>query len=66
MKLERLRWTLPPVAVIAALLTLFKGPTPGRLASCAVSALAWYALSRRKALSLDRDRLAGGRLGRRS
>lgn len=65
MKLEPLRWTLPPAAAVGAGLILFKGVTPGRLALCVVSGLAWYALSHRKARSLDRDRLAGGRLGRR-
>lgn len=66
MKLEALRWVLPPAAAAGALLILFKGVTPGRLALCVVPALAWYLLSHRKARSLDRDRLAGGRLGRRS
>ena len=66
MKLDRLRWLLPPVAVIAALVVLLKGVTPGRFALCAVCALAWYGLSRRKARSLDRDRFIGGKLGRRS
>lgn len=65
MKLDRLRWTLPPVAAISLLVMLFKGATPGRLALASISALAWYGLSRRKARSLDRDRLAGGNPGRR-
>jgi len=64
MKLESLRWILPPVAAIAALVMLFKGATPGRLALCSACALAWYGLSRRKAYSLDRHRV-GGKLGAR-
>jgi hypothetical protein len=65
MKLERLRWILPPVAATALLVMLFRGATPGRLALASICALAWYGLSRRKAYSLDRDRFAGGKLGRR-
>jgi len=65
MKLDVLRWIFLPVAVVAALVMLFKGVTPGRLATAASCALAWYGLSRRKVRSLDRDRFAGGRLGRR-
>ena len=65
MKLERLRWILPPVAATALLVALFRGATPGRLALASICALAWYGLSRRKAYSLDRDRFAGGKLGRR-
>jgi hypothetical protein len=64
MKLDRLRWTLLPVAVITLLVILVKGATPGRLALASVSALVWYAFSRRKVRSLDQDRLAGGKLGR--
>ena len=66
MKLDRLRWLLPPVAVLAALVIRFKGATPGRFALLSICALAWYGLSRRKARSLDRDRFIGGKLGRRS
>jgi hypothetical protein len=66
MMLERLRWTLLPVAAIALLVVVFKGATPARLALAAICALAWYGLSRRKAYSLDRDRFADGKLGRRS
>ncbi|MDP3543577.1 MAG: hypothetical protein Q8T11_13995 [Elusimicrobiota bacterium] len=66
MKLERLRWLLLPVAAVGALVMLFKGVTPGRLAATASCALAWYGLSRRKVRSLDRDLFNGGRLGRRS
>lgn len=63
MKLDRLRWLLPPVAAIASLVILFRGATPGRLSLAAICALAWYGLSRRKARSLDRDRLNGGKFG---
>lgn len=66
MRLERLRWTLLPVAVIAALVMLVKGATPGRAALAACCAAAWYGLSWRKTHSLDRDRFRGGKLGRRS
>ncbi len=66
MKFDRLRWVLLPVAAVTALIMLFKGATPGRLALSSVCALAWYGLSRRKAYSLDQDRFAGGKLGRRS
>lgn len=65
MKLERLRWILLPLAAVAALVTLFKGITPARLAATSACALAWYGLSRRKVRSLDRDLFNGGRLGRR-
>ncbi|MBI4060798.1 MAG: hypothetical protein HY403_05150 [Elusimicrobia bacterium] len=65
MTLDRLRWALLPAAAAALLAVLFRGATPGRLALCAVCALAWYGLSRRKTRSLDRDRFAGGKLGRR-
>lgn len=65
MKLDRLRWTLLPVTVTALLVILFKGATPGRLGVASISALIWYGLSRRKVRSLDQDRLAGGKLGRR-
>ena len=65
MTLDRLRWLLLSVAAVALFVMLFKGISPGRLALCATSALAWYGLSRRKAHSLDRNRFAGGKLGRR-
>lgn len=54
MNLLAFRWTLPPVFVVAGLLMVFKGVTAAKLAACSVSALAWYAMSRRKARSLDR------------
>lgn len=65
MRLESLRWILLPVAAVSALVILFRGASPGRLAVFAVSALAWYGLSRFKARSLDRDVFEGGALGRR-
>jgi len=65
MKLDRLRWTLLPVAAVALLVVLLKGATPGRLALASICALVWYALSRRKTYSLDRDRFLGGKLGKR-
>lgn len=65
MKLDSLRWILLAIAALALLVMMFKGASPGRLALASVCALAWYGLSRRKAVSLDRDRFAGGRLGRR-
>lgn len=65
MKLERIRWVLLPVAAAALLAVLWKGATPGRLALFLVCGPAWYALSKLKAFSLDRDRFAGGTLGRR-
>lgn len=60
-----LRWTLLPVAAAALLLMLATRPTPGRAALFSVCALIWYGLSRRKTRSLDRERFAGGKLGRR-
>jgi hypothetical protein len=66
MKLDRLRWILLPVAAVALLVVVFKGATPGRLALAAICSLVWYGLSRRKTFSLDRDRFANGKLGRRS
>lgn len=54
MTLNRLRWALLPAAAATVLIMLFKGATPGRLALSSICALAWYGLSRRKALSLDR------------
>ena len=66
MKPNLLRWLLLFAAAGAGLLVLFKGAASGRLALFAICALAWYGLSRRKARSLDQDRFAGGKLGRRS
>jgi len=62
MRLERLRWLLLPVAAIAGALAFYR-PTAGRLATACVCGLAWYALSRGKVHSLDRDRFEGGKLG---
>lgn len=66
MKLEHLRWIFLPAAAVAALVMLFKGVTPGRLALASGCALAWYGISRRKVRSLDRDVFRDGALGRRS
>ena len=66
MTFDRLRWALLPAAVATALVMLWKGATPGRLGLFSICALAWYGFSRRKAQSLDQDRFAGGKLGRRS
>lgn len=57
MKLEQLRWLLLPTAAAGLLLALVRGATPGRMALVAGCVLGWYLLSRRKARSLDRDRL---------
>jgi len=65
MRLDFLRWILLAVALLALLFVVFGRPSRGRLALGAVSGLAWYGLSRRKTLSLDRERFAGGMLGRR-
>jgi hypothetical protein len=64
MKLDYFRRFFLPVAIGSFLTSLLRGATPGRLGLFGVSALAWYGLSRRKVLSLDRDRFAGGRFGR--
>lgn len=66
MTFDRLRWILLPAAAAAALVMLWKGATPGRLALSSICVLAWYGFSLRKARSLDQDRFAGGKLGRRS
>ena len=65
MKLDHLRRILLPTAIVAFLVLLIRGTTPGRLLLFALCALAWYGLSRQKAYSLDRDRFLGGKLGRR-
>lgn len=65
MKLDYLRWTLLSLAAAALPYLLFRGVTPGRAAFFAVSALAWFGLSRLKTFSLDRDRFLDGKLGRR-
>jgi hypothetical protein len=66
LKLDHLRRVLLPVALVSFLTALLRGATAGRLILLGVSALGWYALSWRKVHSLDRDRFAGGKLGRRS
>lgn len=65
MRFETVRWLLLPVAAAALLALLWKGATPGRTALFLACGLGWFALSRLKAYSLDRDRFAGGKLGRR-
>lgn len=57
MKLEALRWFLLPLAATALFVILFRGVSPRRLVFFSVCGLGWYALSRRKAYSLDRERL---------
>ena len=60
MRLEPLRWVLLPLAALDLLIMIRSGATPGRAAFFAFCALGWYALSRRKALSLDhRDAVPG-------
>ena len=66
MKLEHLRWIFLPAAAVAALVMLFRGVTPPRLALTSGCALAWYGISRRKVRSLDRDVFRNGSLGRRA
>lgn len=53
MKLEALRWLLLPLAVAALFVILLRGVSPRRLGFFSVCGLGWYALSRRKAYSLD-------------
>lgn len=55
MKVESLRWVLLPVAVLALLALILRGLEPRSAAVFAVCGLAWFALSRRKMHSLDRD-----------
>jgi hypothetical protein len=56
-KTETLRWVFLLLAILTALRCLWSGAAPGRLLFGAVCAVAWYALSRRKVLSLDRQML---------
>ncbi len=51
------RWLLLPAAVVGGSVCVLRGPTAGRLAFTLVSGAGWYALSRRKVLSLDRENL---------
>ena len=56
MKIESLRWLLLPVAVVDLLALILSGPTTGRVAVFLAAGAGWYALSRRKVHSLDRER----------
>lgn len=55
MKLETARWLLLPVAALAALALFVRGVEPRSAALFSVCGLGWFALSRRKMHSLDRD-----------
>jgi hypothetical protein len=52
-----LRWVFLVAAVVSGAWCVLLRATPGRAAFAAVSGLAWYGLSRRKVLSLDRSTL---------
>jgi hypothetical protein len=52
-----LRWSLLAVSAAAALVCVVRGLTPWRAVVVVSTGSVWYALSRRKALSLDRERL---------
>ncbi|MDE2491137.1 MAG: hypothetical protein KGM24_09830 [Elusimicrobia bacterium] len=52
-----LRWALLAVSAAAALLCVVRGLTPGRALVVVSTGTVWYLLSRRKALSLDREKL---------
>ncbi len=52
-----LRWLLLVLSAAAALRCVFWGVTPPRAAVTVCTGVLWYALSRRKALSLDRQSL---------
>lgn len=54
MKLERLRWALLPVAIVALVDLLVRGPAPVSATLFLAGGLGWYALSRWKVRSLDR------------
>jgi hypothetical protein len=60
-----LRWSLLSWSAVSALLCVFLGTTPGRAVSTVVSGTAWFLLSRRKVLSLDRGILGFPRRARR-
>lgn len=62
MRIDGARWLLLPVTALSAAAAFYRA-TPGRVAAAALCGLAWYALSRRKIHSLDRDRFRGGALG---
>lgn len=55
--LSSLRWLLLLAAFAGLARCVIGAATPGGVAFSAVCGLAWYALSRRKALSLDRGSL---------
>lgn len=57
MKLAALRWAFFAAALLAAACALFLEATPGRLGAATACGLAWFLLSRRKVLSLDRESL---------
>jgi hypothetical protein len=57
MRLNPLRWLLLVVSAAAALYCVFAGVTPGRAAVVVSTGTLWYALSRRKTRSLDRETL---------
>jgi len=52
-----LRLTLLAWSALSALYCVFGGMTPFRAASTVASGTLWFVLSRRKVLSLDRERL---------
>jgi len=56
MKFESVRWLLLPVAAATLLVLVVRGPSVERVGVFAAAGAGWYALSRRKAYSLDRDR----------
>lgn len=57
MKWSDARWLLLPASAAGALWCVFGGLTPGRAAFTVATGLAWFALSRRKVHSLDRETL---------
>lgn len=52
-----LRWTLFLAALVASARCVLSGATPLRLGFAFACGLAWAVLSRRKARSIDRDRM---------
>jgi hypothetical protein len=57
MRSPLLRALLLGWSAVSALACIFLGTTPARAASTALSGTAWFLLSRRKVLSLDRGEL---------
>ena len=55
MRLAALRWLLLPAAAVSGALCVFGRLTPLRAAVAAVCGLGWYAASRAKVRSLDRQ-----------